>query len=216
MNGKRKVLIIAILFVMVAALGSVALYYWYNGTYFVSTEDATVTGDLVKVSPQISGKLLEFDVKEGSRVVKDQILGRVEMDNLSDSIDQSAIRAPIDGIVIKKQGIVGEIESVGQTLAVLVDPKTLYINANIEEKKLGRIHPGQTVDITIDQFEGEKFTGTVNYVGQASNSTFSLLPSSTSGTFTKVVQKIPVRIEFDQHDEQLLPGTNSLIKIHVK
>lgn len=217
MNGKRKVLMVGILAVMVAAMGSVGFYYWYNSEYFVSTEDATLTGDLVKVSPQISGKLLEFDVKEGSKVVKDQILGRQEMINLSDTnIDQSVIRAPIDGIVIKKQGTVGEMESVGQTLAVLIDPNALYINANIEETKIGRIHPGQVVDITLDEVAGKKFTGKVNYVGRASNSTFSLLPSSTSGTFTKVVQKIPVRIEFDQHEDQLLPGTNAVIKIHVK
>ena len=176
-----------------------------------------VTGDLAKVSPQISGKLLEFDVEEGDQVTKDQILGRQEVLNLADpNVDQSVIRAPIDGIILKKQGTVGEFETVGQTLAVLVDPQKLYINANIEEIQIGRIQPGQLVDITIDQFEGAKFTGKVQSIGQASKSTFSLLPASTSGTFTKVVQKIPVKIQLDQTNDKLLPGTNAVIRIHIR
>lgn len=85
MNGKRKIMMVTILVVMVIALGGIGGYYWYNNTYFFSTEDAKVTGDLFKVSPQISGKLLEFGIEEGDKVLKDQILGRQEMINLSDS-----------------------------------------------------------------------------------------------------------------------------------
>lgn len=210
-------LLFTIVVVMVFALTSIVLYYWYNNTYYVSTEDATITGDLVRVSPQLSGKLLEFNVEEGDKVVKDQILGRQEVPNLSDTnVDQSVLRAPIDGIILKKQGTVGEFEPAGQTLAMMVDTQKLYVTANIEETKIGKIQPGQLVDITIDQFEGEKFTGKVKFVGQASNSTFSLLPASTSGTFTKVVQKIPIKIEFDQHNGKLMPGTNAVIRIHIK
>jgi len=217
MNEKRKVLLFTILALMVVSLAGIGVYYWYNNRYYVSTEDATVTGDLVKVSPQISGRLLEFNMEEGDTAVKDQIIGRLEVINLSDAgIDQSVIRAPIDGIIIKKQCTVGEIESAGQTLAMMIDPKKLYVQANIEETEFGKVKPGQTVDISIDQFEGEKFTGRVKFVGEAANSTFSLLPTSTSGTFTKVVQRIPVKIEFDHHAEKFLPGTNAVVKIHIK
>ena len=99
---------------------------------------------------------------------------------------------------------------------MIVDPQKLYITANIEETKLGKVKQGQNVDITIDQIEGKTFTGKVKYVGKASNSTFSLLPTSTSGTFTKVVQRVPVKIEFDKVNSELLPGTNAIVKIHVK
>ena len=217
MNKKRKILMIVILIVMIGALSGIGYYYWYNNNYFVSTEDAKVTGDLIKVSPQISGKLLEFNVEEGDSVSQDEILGRQEMANLPDtSVDQSIIRSPISGIVIKKVGNIGEIEAAGQTLAMIIDPQKLYINANIEETKLGKVKQGQTVDITIDQIEGKIFTGKVKYVGKASESTFSMLPTSTSGTFTKVVQRIPVKIEFDKINSELLPGTNAIVKIHIK
>jgi multidrug resistance efflux pump len=217
MNEKRKVLLFTILALMAVSLACVGGYYWYNNRYYVSTEDATVTGDLVKVSPQTSGRLLEFNMEEGDTVIKDQIIGRLEVINLSDAgIEQSVIRAPIDGIIIKKQCTVGEIESAGQTLAMMIDPKKLYVSANIEETKVGRVQPNQVVDITIDQFKGEKLSGKVKFVGEAANSTFSLLPSSTSGTFTKVVQRVPVKIGFDQHASKFLPGTNAVVKIHIK
>lgn len=217
MADKRKKLISLIVGVMLIALASVGSYYWYKNAYYVSTEDARVAGDLVSVSPQISGKLLELNISEGDTVVKDQILGRQGMSGPQETnIDQSVFRAPINGTVIKKQGTVGEFISAGQTVAIIVDPEKLYITANIEETKLTKIREGQNVDITIDQYSDKPFTGKIMHVGQASNSTFALLPSSTSGTFTKVIQKVPVKIEFDKSDVTLLPGTNAVVKIHIK
>jgi multidrug resistance efflux pump len=217
MNGKRKILIIGILIAIVVALGSIGFYYWYENTYYVSTEDAKVNADFINVIPQISGKLLELNVDEGDKVTKNQILARQEMNNLPDtSVEQSLVRAPIDGIVVKKQGDVGEIISASQTLFTLVDPNNIYITANIEETKLEKVKVGQLVDITIDQYGSKKFTGKVKSIGEISNSAISLLPSSTSGTFTKVVQRVPIKIELDDFSEKILPGTNAVIKIHIK
>ncbi|MGC7870039.1 HlyD family secretion protein [Desulfosporosinus sp. SYSU MS00001] len=217
MNEKRKKMILAILVVMIAVFAGIGGYYWYQNTYYVSTEDATVTGDLVAVSPQISGKLVELDVEEGDTVIQGQIIGRQGIDNPSDTnIDETVLRAPVNGIVVKKQATVGEVVSPGQTIAYLIDPSKLYVSANIEETKLGSVKAGQKVDLTIDQFGGKQFTGTVKYVGQAANSAFSLLPTSTSGTFTKVIQKIPVKINLDKNDASILPGTNAVVHIHIK
>ena len=217
MKEKRKVLIIGILIAIVVALGGIGFYYWYENTYYVSTDDARVSADLVSVTPQISGKLLELNVEEGDTVTKNQILARQEMNNLPDSsVDQSLVRSPINGIVVKKQGTIGEVWSPGQTLVTLIDPNKLYITADIEETKLGKVRVGQSVDITIDQFGSQKFTGKVKSVGEAANSALSLLPSSTSGTFTKVVQRIPVKIELNKFNNKILPGTNAVVKIHVK
>lgn len=217
MNGKRKIIIFSVLIIMVIAIAGVGGYYWYENAHYVSTEDARVTGDVVKVSPQISGKLLEFNAEEGDTVKQGQILGRQEMNNLPDtSLELTIIRAPISGIIIKKQANIGEIESPGVPLAMMVDPEKLYVSANIEETKLEQIKPGQLVDIVIDQYPDKKFTGRVSTVGQATAATFSLLPTSTGGNFTKVVQKIPVKIELHKTAVKLLPGTNAVIKIHIK
>ncbi|WP_027623164.1 HlyD family secretion protein [Clostridium lundense] len=217
MKEKRKVLIIGILVAIVVALSGIGFYYWYENTYYVSTDDARVSADLVSVTPQITGKLLEINVEEGDTVVKNQILACQEMNNLPDtSVEQSLMRSPINGIIIKKQGTIGEVWSLGQTLFTLIDPNKLYITANIEETKLGKVRVGQAVDITIDEFSSQKFTGKVKSVGEAANSALSLLPSSTSGTFTKVVQRIPIKIELNKFNNKILPGTNAVVKIHVK
>ncbi|WML37251.1 HlyD family efflux transporter periplasmic adaptor subunit [Clostridium sp. OS1-26] len=202
---------------MIIAMAGVGTYYWYNNTYFVSTEDATVSSDLVKAGPQISGKLLELYVDEGQHVEKGQIIARQDMGTLSDtSVEMSIVRAPITGTVIKKQGTVGEIVSPGQSLAIMIDPSAIYINANVEETKLEKLKIGQPVDIAVDEYGGNKLTGKVQSIGEATAATFSLLPTSSGGTFTKVTQKVPVKIKLDKYNVKLQPGISVVVKIHVK
>ena len=217
MKEKRKILIVGILLTIVIALGGIVSYYWYENTYYVSTDDARVSADLVSVTPQITGKLLELNVAEGDTVAKNEILARQDMNGLPDtSVEQSLMRSPINGVIVKKQGTVGELLSTGQSVISLIDPSKLYITADIEETKLGKIKAGQPVDITIDQYDSTKFTGKVKSIGEVSNSALSILPASTSGTFTKVVQRVSVKIELDGFDSKILPGTNAVVKIHVK
>lgn len=218
MNGKRKFIIFAVLIIMLLAAGGVGTYYWYQSVYYVATEDAKVTADIVRVSPQIAGKLVAFELAEGQTVRAGQVVGRQEMINLPDaSMDLATLKAPISGTVIKAAGNVGEVVAPGQALAMIVDPAKIYITANIDETKLERVHTGEQVDITIDLYGSRKFTGTVGTVGQAAAAVFSLLPSSSGGNFTKVVQKVPVKIYFDNPGEvKLLPGINAVVRIHVK
>lgn len=217
MKDKRRIMIFGVLALMVSAIIGVGSYYWYENTYYVNTEDAKVTGDIFRASPQITGKLLEFNVEEGQMVQKGQILGRQEMNNLPDtSLEMSIVRAPITGLVIKKQANVDEVVSPGQALVMLVDPDKLYINANLEETKLGKIKVGQPVDISIDEYPDKKFSGKVTSIGEATAATFSMLPTSSSANFTKVVQKISAKITFEEYDLKLLSGTNAVIKIHIK
>lgn len=217
MKGKRKIIILCIFAAMLITLSGVGLYYWYENEYFVSTEDAQVAGDFIDITPQVSGNLLEFNAEEGDTLTKDQIVGRMDDDGITDAnVNKSLLRAPISGLVIKKEAESGEFTSAGSTLAVMVDPQKLYITANIEETEVKKLKSGQNVDIKIDEFDGQAFQGKVESIGKASNSAFSLLPSSSSGTFTKVVQKVPVKIELENINESILPGTNAYIKIHVK
>ena len=217
MKEKRKLLIGGILITIVVALGSIVSYYWYENTYYVSTDDARVSADLVSVTPQISGKLLELNVVEGDTVKKNEILARQDMNSLPDtSVEQSLVRSPINGVVVKKQGTIGELLGAGQSLITLIDPNKLYITADIEETKIGKVKDGQPVEISIDQYDAKKFTGKVKSIGEVANSALSILPASTSGTFTKVVQRVAVKIELDDFDSKILPGTNVVVKIHVK
>lgn len=217
MNDKRKQILLKVLSVLIVSMVCIVGYFWFEGSNYVQTEDARVYGDIAKIASQISGKIVDIDMEEGQRVYKDQILGRVEMINQPDSSTElSLLRAPIDGVVLKKQGLVGEVASPSQALGMMVDPSKLYVIANIEETKINRVHVGQKVTFAIDQFDGTKFEGKVITIGQATNSTFSLMPSSSSGSFTKVIQKIPVKISIEGHHVNLLPGANTTVKIHIR
>lgn len=102
-------------------------------------------------------------------------------------------------------------------LAYVVDPDKVYITANIEETKLTKLREGEKVDVSIDKYKDKKFTGVVQSIGKASASEFSLLPTSTSANFTKVVQKVPVKIKLNSYGKvKLLPGINAVVRIHVK
>jgi len=217
MLEKRKILIFGILAIMVISMAGVGFYYWYQNTYYVSTEDARVAAEIVRATPQITGKLIQFDVQEGQIVQKGQIIGRQEMVSSPNSnLELAIIRAPISGTVLKKQGNVDEVVSPGQPLVMLANMNELYVTANIEETKLGRVKPGGIVEITIDEYPDRSFSGRVESIGQATAATFSLLPAATGGNFTKVVQKVPVKISLSKTGVGLLPGTSAIIKIHVK
>ncbi|AKN30454.1 hemolysin D [Clostridium carboxidivorans P7] len=218
MKSKKKIIMSSILILMMVTIVGIVGYYWYNSTHFVSTDDAKLNADLLKVSPQISGKLLEFSVEEGDKVNKDQIIGRQDIaGQTSDTLENAIIRSPIDGIIIKKQANVGEMCTAGQTLAYVINQDDIYVTANIEETKLTKLRSGEKVDITIDKYKNKKFTGKIDSIGEASAATFSLLPTSTSANFTKVVQKVPVKIKLDKYSNvKLLPGINVVVNIHIK
>lgn len=216
MKDKRKTILLSVFSAMIVAVTAVIFYYVYEGLNYVKTEDSKVTGDIVRVSPKIVGELLEFNVEEGDYLEKEQVVGMQSVENIQDeNYDAALIKAPISGKVIKKQGTIGEILAPGQVMLMLVDSKKLYITANIEETKVEKLKKGQKVDITLDQFGSKKYEGKIASIGQASTSTFSIFPSSSGTTFTKVIQKIPVKIEFE-HDDSVLLGTNAIVKIHIR
>lgn len=221
---KKKAILYVVLAAMVLTLAGVTSYYWYKSSHFVDTEDARVDGTIVKVSPQVSGKILEMSVAEGDPVKEGQIIARQADFTSTPSMSIGAnpelfvVKSPISGTVIKKIGNVGEVGVPGQPIAMVADLNSLYITANIEETELYKVKVGQKVDFTIDSIPGVKFSGQVTSIGDATVSTFSLLPAqNTGGNFTKVVQRVPVKISIKNYQgRRLLPGMNAVVRIYVK
>ncbi len=128
------------------------------------------------------------------------------------------IVAPFDGVVGERQVQPGDYVNIGSNLINVVPLPSVYVIANYKETQLTRVKPGQPVDITVDTFSNEKLHGRVERVAPASGSQFALLPpDNATGNFTKVVQRVPVRIQLDKGQpllERLLPGMSVETRIH--
>lgn len=228
----RKTIIVIVLAIAVVAVAGIVGWYWYQGARYVATDDARVAADVISVSPEIVGKLLEWRVKEGDMVAKDDVLGRQDLGSALTSgalnpqtmgsvagvvAEKAVLKAPIGGQVILSTGVVGELAAPGMSLAMIADTDNLYFSANIKEGDITRVKVGQVVDVSVDAFSGRPFHGRVQTIGRATSSTFSLLPAQNSGgNYTKVVQVIPIKVSIlDQGDARLMVGMNASIRISV-
>lgn len=136
-------------------------------------------------------------------------------DNARLTYDNSFINATVGGTVVRVPAQVGENLSSGQTILTVSDLHATRVTANIEENKFGRVRIGQKVDVRVDAYPGRVFAGKVVELGGATQSTFSLIPTQNdSGNFTKVTQRLPVKIEVNKEGFLLKPGMSAVIKIH--
>ncbi len=124
------------------------------------------------------------------------------------AVSDRVVRSPIDGIVDRKFVEVGEYAIPGQRMLLIHDPKAVWIETNLKETKLAGLKPGQPVVISVDAYPGLTVSGRVERIGNSATSTFALLPSpNPSGNFTKITQRVPVRIAVDQPEgNPLRPG----------
>ncbi len=133
------------------------------------------------------------------------------------NLDRTVVCAPFDGIVVRQWRNPGAIVTVSRPILTIFDPTSLHVSANIEEKYLSRIAVGDRVDISVDAYPHLNLTGRVQKIMRATNSKFSLIPSEgASGTYIKVAQRVPIRIDIDSYpDLPLGPGLSVGIRIHV-
>jgi multidrug resistance efflux pump len=130
-------------------------------------------------------------------------------------LDNSVIKAPIAGIVAKAPVDPGEMVSVGQTLLSITNPADAWVEVNIEETDIDKVQVGQRVNFEIDAYPGKSFKGEIVEVGAATGSQFALLPSdNASGNFTKVTQRITVKVKvIDNSNVELKPGMSAVVDI---
>jgi membrane fusion protein, multidrug efflux system len=132
----------------------------------------------------------------------------------------ATIRAPIDGVIGNRAMQIGDFVQTGQRLASVVPLDGVYVDANLKETQLARLKPGQMVAIAVDALPGRMIEGTVASVAPASGSVFSLLPAdNATGNFTKIVQRLPVRIRvpLGVTGERLLrPGMSVVVSVDTR
>jgi membrane fusion protein, multidrug efflux system len=132
----------------------------------------------------------------------------------------TVIRAPIDGVIGNRALQVGDYVQPGQRLASLVPLTGVYVDANFKETQLANLRPGQKATISVDALPDHDITGTIASVSPASGSVFSLLPpDNATGNFTKIVQRLAVRIRLPEAvtDKRLLrPGMSVVVDVNTK
>jgi multidrug resistance efflux pump len=217
--GRRRIRLIVfplIAVVLLVALG-IGVKTYLDNLWYVSTDNAQVTGQPVPVGSLNAGRIEAIDVQTGSMVQKGQVLARVLLGtDVSSAPVRESITAPFDGTVIAVPVGAGATVTPGQAIVEMVNPSTVYVNANIDETSVRRVAPGQPVDVHLDALN-QTVDGQVEQITPASAATFSLLPQSNgSGSFTKVTQLVPVKIGIDVGaDEAPLVGTSAEVTIHV-
>jgi membrane fusion protein (multidrug efflux system) len=137
--------------------------------------------------------VLQAQYAEAQSAIRTLELAR---DKAARDLSFTVLRAPYDGVVGNLSVKEGDLVSPGQRLAVVVPMDKLYITANFKETQLAHIEPGETVHVAVDAMDGGGFEGTVSSLAPASGAMFSMLPpENATGNFTKVVQRVPVRID---------------------
>ncbi len=105
------------------------------------------------------------------------------------------IYSPMDGVVAKRWVLKGDVVSPGQPIFTIYDNKNIWITADLEETKLSSLHVGDKAEISVDAYPDNYFDGKIYQIGTNTASQFSLIPpSNASGNFTKVTQRVPIKI----------------------
>jgi membrane fusion protein, multidrug efflux system len=145
---------------------------------------------------------------------------QTSLDQANLNLSYTEVRAPFAGVVGNKAVQPGQYLQPGTRLLSLVPLDTVYIEANYKETQLDTIKPGQTVDVSVDAADGRAYKGVVESLAPASGSMFSLLPpENATGNFTKIVQRVPVRIRVSGDAVQagvLRPGLSVVTYVHTK
>jgi len=136
------------------------------------------------------------------------------------NLGYTTIAAPVDGMIGNRTLRVGQYVQPGTDLLAVVPLADTYVVANFKETQLGDVGPGQPVAVTVDTFPDLAVRGFVNSIGPASGQEFALLPpDNATGNFTKIVQRIPVKITIDRRDRLaglLRPGMSVTATIDVR
>ncbi|MBN8606303.1 MAG: HlyD family secretion protein, partial [Caulobacterales bacterium] len=145
---------------------------------------------------------------------------RAQLEEAELNLERTMIRAPIDGVVGDRQVQVGQLVRSGSPLMSVVPLQSVYIVANFKETQIAHFHAGQPVTIRPDISHGLRLHGAVDSIAPASGTEFSVIPTDTAtGNFTKIVQRVPVRIRLDANQEGLellRPGLSASVTVDTR
>jgi membrane fusion protein (multidrug efflux system) len=162
-----------------------------------NADAARATTDSAKATVTSSGAQIEAATRQVAAAQASVAQHQATLEAAKLQLSYVVLKAPVGGIVSKKNVEVGQFVQAGQPLLAIVQGTDTWVSANFKETQLAKMRPGQTADIEVDAYPGKVFHGRVESLAAATGARFSLLPpDNATGNFTKVVQRIPVKIVF--------------------
>jgi len=184
--------------------------------------DAIAAANALKAKAQLQAAQRELAVigtqKKQVAAALEQAQARHELAQLN--VGYTELRAPIDGYIGNRRARVGLFAAAGTQLLSVVPARGLWVDANFKEDQLARMHPGQRVRIRADAVPDQVFWGHLDSLAPATGAQFSILPpENATGNFTKIVQRVPVRVYLDSADSalgRLRPGLSVTADVNTR
>lgn len=206
------------LVVLLAVAFVIAIAWWWNYRKYVSTVDANLDSYRINISARVMAPLSAVYKFEGDSVKKGELLALLDSTETKDY----RIVSPADGVIAKQWVVPGDLIVPGENIFTLNQGKELWVAVYLQETKFSEIRMGQSASFTLDAYPGLAFYGKIFYIGSNTASEFSLIPpSNASGNYTKVSQRIPLKISIDRIEGdakkkanvRLLSGMSASVKI---
>lgn len=168
--------------------------------------EANATRDRIAVLEQQQERLRHDRNRVSHQLSRQQVI-----------LDERRIASPLVGIVDQTFVNTGEYLMPGQRIALIHDPEQVWIKANIKETEIRHLQVGQLVEVTVDAYPNKVFAGELVRIGNAATSQFALLPNTNpSGNFTKITQRLPIKVAVTQEQQLLKPGMMVEIAIDIR
>ena len=168
---KKMVLINVITIVVLVIIGVVGFHFYNQATSFVSTDNAKVDGEQIKISAPASGEIKSLDVKNNEKLSKGDKVAEIAAKGEGGQSQDMSIKMPKDGTIVKVDGMEGSMAQAGTPIAYAYNLDDSYITANVDEKDIADVEEGKDVNVKLDGEDAE-LKGKVEEVGKATASSF--------------------------------------------
>ena len=226
----QYILLLAVGLIAVIVGASIYGYGKYdNSRTFVSTGDAQVVADLVEVGSSNAGRIISMNVEEGSPILEGQVIATVDIATVlsrSDTTDtvkigfrdvqdqRADVLAPRSGVIVALWAKEGDTLPAGQRIVTLMDPREIWIMANVKEGDVKKVLVGQLVEVEVDSFD-PKLAGRVERISRVTAGILGM-EQGASNNSRGTSEVVPVRITLDEGHLSLIPGSSADIRIRVR
>ena len=216
---------------LIAVIVGASLYgvgRWDNSRTFVKA-DAQVVADLVQVGSSNAGRIITMNVDEGDPILEGQVIATVDIASVisrSDTTDtvkigfrdvqdqRADVLAPRSGVIVARWVKEGDTVPAGQPIVTLMDPRDIWIIANVKEGDVKKVLLHQLVEIKVDSFD-PKLAGKVERISKVTAAIVELEQGAFDNT-AGMSQFVPIKIALDQGQLSLIPGSSAKVKIRVR